>query len=378
MKIAIFTDTFTPDVNGCARTLKRYTDYLEKNGMPYKVFAPESTHETQFSSRIRRFTSMPFFLYPECRIALPNLIKMKSELREFHPDLIHIATPFNIGLAGLKLAKKWNIPVVGSYHTDFDQYLSYYDLQMFSKLLWKYMLWFHKDFRKVFVPSRKTFMQLKAKQFRNLSIWKRGVDCSQFSPAHQTEHIRRRYGIKETYILSYVGRLAPEKDLETLLKIASHPALKDDVHWLIAGDGPLKKELEKRAPLNMTFAGYVKGEELASIYASSDLFVFPSPTETFGNSALEALACGTPVIGADSGGLKDFIQNGRNGFLSEPRNPEAFTANILRVLSNPSLKKRMAYEARSYALTQSWDVIFDNLLSECKSVLADLSAEKPA
>jgi len=128
----------------------------------------------------------------------------------------------------------------------------------------------------------------------------------------------------------------------------------------------------------MTFAGYVKGEELASIYASSDLFVFPSPTETFGNSALEALACGTPVIGADSGGLKDFIQNGRNGFLSEPRNPEAFTANILRVLSNPSLKKRMAYEARSYALTQSWDVIFDNLLSECKSVLADLSAEKPA
>ncbi|MDE1454672.1 glycosyltransferase family 1 protein, partial [Bacillus paralicheniformis] len=255
---------------------------------------------------------------------------------------------------------------------------SYYDLQMFSKLLWKYMHWFHKDFRKIFVPSRETFMQLKAKQFRNLSIWKRGVDCSLFSPAHQTEHIRKRYGIKETYILSYVGRLAPEKDLETLLKIASHPNLKDGVHWLIAGDGPLKKELEKRAPLNMTFAGYVKGEELASIYASSDLFVFPSPTETFGNSALEALACGTPVIGADSGGLKDFIQNGRNGFLSEPGNPDAFTENILRVLSNVPLKKRMSYDARSYALTQSWEVIFDNLFSECERVLADLSAEKPA
>ncbi|KAA6481628.1 glycosyltransferase family 4 protein [Bacillus swezeyi] len=378
MRIAIFTDTFTPDVNGCARTLKRYTDYLENKGIPFKVFAPESTHETQFSSHIRRFTSLPFFLYPECRMALPNLIQMKSELRAFHPDLIHIATPFNIGLAGLKLAKKWNIPIVGSYHTDFDQYLSYYDLQMFSRFLWKYMHWFHKSFQKIFVPSHETLKQLQAKQFRNLSIWKRGVDGSLFNPSFTSEQVRIRYGIKETYILSYVGRLAPEKDLETLLKIANHPSLKKDVHWLIAGDGPLKKELEKQAPDNMTFAGYLKGEDLSRIYASSDLFVFPSPTETFGNSALEALASGTPVIGADSGGLKDFIRNGKNGYLAEPKNPEAFAQHILHILLHASLKKRMAQEARSYALTQSWEAIFENLLAECESVLAKCSRERPA
>ncbi|MCY8089829.1 glycosyltransferase family 1 protein [Bacillus sonorensis] len=378
MKIAIFTDTFTPDVNGCAGTLKKYTDYLEARGIPFKVFAPESTHETQFSSSIRRFTSLPFFLYPECRLALPNLLKMKSELHTFHPDLIHIATPFNIGLAGLKYAKKQNIPIVGSYHTDFDQYLAYYDLHMFSKLLWKYMHWFYKPFQKIFVPSNETLWQLKAKQFKNLSIWKRGVDCSLFHPDFRSGKVREQYGIKEKYLLSYVGRLAPEKDLETLLKIADHPALQKDVHWLIAGDGPLKKELEKRAPVNMTFAGYVKGKELSSIYASSDLFVFPSPTETFGNAGLEALACGTPVIGADAGGLKDFIQNGRTGFLAEPKNPEAFASHVLHVLSNASLKQRMEHEARSYALTQSWDAIFDNLLAGCEEVLADYPREKPA
>ncbi|ATH92862.1 glycosyltransferase family 4 protein [Bacillus glycinifermentans] len=378
MKVAIFTDTFTPDVNGCARTLKRYTDFLEKKGIPYKVFAPESTHETQFSSSIRRFASLPFFLYPECRLALPNLIQMKAELREFRPDLIHIATPFNIGLAGLKYAKKSNIPVVGSYHTDFDQYLAYYDLHMFSKLLWKYMHWFHKSFQKIFVPSHETLRQLKMRQFRNLSIWKRGVDCCLFNPAFRTEKVREQYGIKERYLLSYVGRLAPEKDLETLLMTADHPSLQKDVHWLIAGDGPFKKELEKRAPANMTFAGYVKGEELSSIYASSDLFVFPSPTETFGNAALEALACGTPVVGADSGGLKDFIQHGKNGFLAEPKNPEAFAAHILEILSNDGLKKQMGEEARSYALAQSWDAIFERLLSECEGVLAECSGERTA
>ncbi|SCA87423.1 sugar transferase, glycosyl transferase family 4 [Bacillus glycinifermentans] len=128
----------------------------------------------------------------------------------------------------------------------------------------------------------------------------------------------------------------------------------------------------------MTFAGYVKGEELTSIYASSDLFVFPSPTETFGNAALEALACGTPVVGADSGGLKDFIQHGKNGFLAEPKNPEAFAAYILKILSNDGLKKRMGEEARSYALTQSWDAIFERLLSECEGVLAECSGERTA
>ncbi|MTH54474.1 glycosyltransferase [Bacillus mangrovi] len=371
MKIALFTDTYAPDVNGVARTLKRFTDYLEANGHEYRVFAPESTKESLFSSHIHRFASFPFFLYPECRVAWPNMIQVKGELQKFKPDLVHIATPFNIGLCGMHYAKKLNIPIVGSYHTDFDQYLDYYDLQFFSKLLWKYMHWFHKPFKKLFVPSPSTLEQLDKQGFQNLKIWGRGVDCSMFTPNLEGFDAHKTYNIKEPFILSYAGRLAPEKDIETLIKTAeSLPArLKEKVHFLIVGDGPSKADMMKQAPDNMTFAGYLSGRDLAKIYASSDLFVFPSPTETFGNVVLEALACGTPVVGANSGGVKNIVAEGKNGLLCEPRNPDAFVAAIDSLLENHSLREHMSRQARAYALTQTWDQIFSGLVQDYKEVL---------
>ncbi|MFV2048199.1 glycosyltransferase family 4 protein [Metabacillus sp. YM-086] len=373
MRIAIFTDTFAPDVNGVARTLKRFTDYLEHNGYEFRVFAPESTNESLFSSHIHRFTSLPFFLYPECRLALPNMLHVKSELQKFKPDLIHVATPFNIGLCGLHYAKKLNIPLVGSYHTDFDQYLEYYDFQFLSKFLWKYMHWFHKPLRKIFVPSKETLEQLKRKGFSNLHIWGRGVECQLFHPNYPSEEIRHKYRIKEKYILSYVGRLAPEKDIETLMNITqSLPQnMKNHIHWLIVGDGPSKEDMQKKAPENMTFAGYLNGVDLAKVYAASDLFVFPSPTETFGNVVLEALASGTPVIGANSGGVKNIFKENQTGHLCEPRNVEQFTNAIIHLLTNHSLKTQMGKEARQYALSQTWDQIFEGLLTEYEDALIE-------
>lgn len=380
MKIAIFTDTFAPDVNGVARTLKRFTDYLEVNGHEFIVFAPESTKESRFSSHIHRFTSMPFFLYPECRLALPNMIQVKSKLQRFKPDLIHVATPFNIGLCGIHYAKKLNIPLVGSYHTDFDQYLSYYDLQIFSKILWKYMHWFHRSFEKIFVPSQETLKQLQKQKFKNLHIWGRGVDCSLFHPHYSNDELFKKYHIKEKFLLSYVGRLAPEKDIDTLLQISHElpKELQHNIHWLIVGDGPYKEEMMKKAPINMTFAGYLTGETLAKVYANSHLFIFPSPTETFGNVVLEAHAAGTPVIGANSGGVKNIIQQGRTGYLCEPKNIEQFSNAIITLLTNPSLQLQMSDQARKYALTQSWNAIFDNLLDEYEEVIENIEIERYA
>lgn len=373
MRIAIFTDTFAPDVNGVARTLKRFTDYLDKIGYEYRVFAPESTSESLFSSHIHRFTSLPFFLYPECRLALPNMLHVKAELQRFKPDLIHVATPFNIGLCGLHYAKKLNIPIVGSYHTDFDQYLKYYDLQFLSKVLWKYMHWFHKPLRKIFVPSIETLDQLKRKGFANLRIWGRGVDCALFHPNYSQQHIRDKYQIKEKFILTYVGRLAPEKDIETLMNVSLHlpSELNKHIHWIIVGDGPSKEEMMTNAPENMTFAGYLSGESLAEIYSSSDLFVFPSPTETFGNVVLEALASGTPAICANSGGVKNIIKDGITGILCEPQNSNQFQNAIIHLLSNHILRKHMSEEARKYALSQTWNSIFDELLKEYKDAISE-------
>ncbi|MDQ0160958.1 glycosyltransferase family 4 protein [Aeribacillus alveayuensis] len=373
MKVAIFTDTFFPDVNGVARTLKRFTHHLQERGHQFRIFAPESTNDHLFSNHIYRFTSLPFFLYPECRLALPNMLQVKAELLRFQPDIIHIATPFNVGLCGLHYAKKLNIPLVGSYHTDFDQYLEYYDLQIFAKLLWKYMHWFYRPFRKIFVPSHFTLEQLKRHGFANMSIWSRGVDCKLFHPHYDKLEVRQKYGINEKYILSYVGRIAPEKDIETLLNIINQLPndIARNVRWLIVGDGPLMTYMKEKASENVTFTGYLNGTELAKIYSTSDIFVFPSPTETFGNVVLEAIASGTPVIGANSGGVKNIIQHGKTGILCEPKNTEQFIDRITDLLTHHSMRIQMGHEARNYSLSQTWEQILDRLIKEYEEVIHD-------
>jgi glycosyltransferase involved in cell wall biosynthesis len=371
MRIALFTDTFVPEVNGVARTLKRFTDFLEKKQIEYKVFAPETPDKDLFVAHIHRFTSFRFFLYPECRVALPNIMQIKEELQRFKPHLIHVATPFNMGLCGLHFAKKLQIPIVGSYHTDFDQYLHYYDLQFLSKLLWRYMHWFHRPLQKIFVPSQTTLEQLKRHGFTNLHIWPRGVDCSLFHPHYNKQEIRQKYQIHEKYLFVYVGRIAAEKDVHLLPQIAKQlpESVKNDVHWLIVGDGPLKEKLQQAAPNNMTFVGYLHGEELAKTYAAADIFVFPSATETFGNVVLEALASGTPVIGANSGGVKNIVEHGKFGYLCERGNTEHFVQAILHCLSSEAKIKQMGFDGRAYALTQNWDSVFEELLAQYEEVI---------
>ena len=364
MRVAIFTDTFYPDINGVSRTLTYFTKYLESQGIVYKVFAPDSRSGEYVSEHIRRFKSFSLFLYPECRFAFPNVRTIKSELEAFAPDIIHIATPFNMGLCGLYLSKKLNIPAVGSYHTNFDHYLKFYNLSFLSASLWKYMKWFHKPLKKVFVPSYETIWQLKRRGFRNTVLCPAGVDCTLYHPGHDQDSVRQKYGLSKRFTLSFVGRLAPEKDVHTLMAIAnSIPAdLNEQIEWLIIGDGPLRKELEEKSPANMKFTGYLTGTELAEAYSVSDVFVFPSPTETFGMVVLEALASGTPAVTANSGGVKNIIKTGKTGFTCEPGNSANFTEAIVHLLKNDRLRKRFQGEARMYALEQSWDAIFEEML----------------
>ncbi|MBT2759116.1 glycosyltransferase family 1 protein [Mesobacillus foraminis] len=364
MKIAFFTDTFYPDINGVARTLKRFTDYLENRNLDVKVFAPGGDSNEYVSNHIHYFKSLPFFLYPECRMAFPSPASIREELLSFAPDLIHVATPFNLGLYGVYYANKFNIPLVGSYHTNFDHYLQFYDLQVLTKYLWKYMNWFHRPFKKLFVPSLDTLDKLKRHGFTNLEIWPRGVDADLFHPHYDKSAVRKKYQITKKYVLLYVGRLAPEKDIKTLLGIAESmpPYLADNIQWIIAGDGPLRQQLQNEAPENMTFTGYLKGEQLAELYSAADLFIFPSPTETFGNVVLESLASGTPVICANAGGVKHIVQDNRTGYLCEAGNGQDFTSSIVNLIRNKNLRRQMGTEGRNYALSQKWDAIFESLL----------------
>lgn len=373
MKLALFTDTYFPEVNGVSRTLGRFTSYMDRYSVDYKLFAPDSNEGVDlFSSNIHRFTSTKFFLYPECRMALPKLGMIRKQLQGFDPDLVHIATPFNIGLSGLHYGKKLNIPMVASYHTNFDDYLKHYHLEWLSPFIWKYLLWFHQPFSSIFVPSNETRVRLVEKGFDNLKLWRRGVDCNQFTPANKTNAIRDRFRIKEKYIFLFVSRLAPEKNLETLKNIILKlpEEIKSESHWLIVGDGPSLLKFKEELPHNVTCTGYKQGIELSELYATADMFVFPSATETFGNVALEALASGTPVIAANAGGLSEVVSNNRNGILCSPYVESEYIYAIKRLLDDPTERLMMGYEGRRYALTQSWEAIFGKLLEDYETTIA--------
>ncbi|MDG4656449.1 glycosyltransferase family 1 protein [Ectobacillus antri] len=371
MKIAIFTDTFTPQVNGVAKTLERFTRYLAQQNIEYYVFAPENPAEEHVMTNVKKLKSIPLALYPECRLAIPNPIRLKRELLQFKPDIIHVATPFNMGLCGMYYAKKLNIPLVGSYHTDFDAYLQYYKMEFFSNMLWNYLKWFHSSLQKTFVPSLETLKQLKRKGFCDLHIWSRGVDCNLYHPHYDSNIVRERYDIKEEHIICWVGRIAPEKDIETLTHIINKLHIKraNSIHWLLVGDGPASADLKEACTENVTFTGYLKGEDLAAIYATSSLMVFPSSTETFGNVVLESLACGTPVIGADAGGVKNIITHGKNGMLCFPKQADLFINAIETLLDDYNLRQEMRQHAQEYALSQSWDSIFANLLKHYEDAI---------
>lgn len=367
MRVALFTDTFLPDVNGVAKTLGRWVRFLEARGAEVKVFAPQSpSAEVTDQLMVERFYSIPFLLYPECRMAIPNPVNLRRTLKAFSPDLIHVATPFNLGLLGLHYAKKHHVPLVASYHTHFDQYLTYYKLQWMEPMLWRYMLWFHQECRKIYVPSESTREHLKERGLHNLEIWSRGVEVSRFHPFVDRNEVLRACNIDPSkFVLLYVGRLALEKSVDVLLQ--AFDGLKDEIrrhmHLVIAGDGPLltpwKEQYEGRTDL--TFTGFKQGKELSDLYAAADAFVFPSATETFGNVVLEAMASGTAVIGAAAGGVKDNVVHGKTGLLCAPGDAADFTRAIELLYSDELYRQELAREGRSYSLRQSWDHIFGEL-----------------
>lgn len=377
LKVALFTDTFLPDVNGVAKTLGRWVRYLESQGATCRVFAPHSDSGmgTDYSnSMVERFYSIPFLLYPECKLAIPNPITINKTLMEFQPDIIHCATPFNLGLYGLHYAKKHKIPFVASYHTHFDQYLQYYKIQWVEGMLWRYLGWFHQTCRRIYVPSNSTLQYLEERGFQNLEVWSRGVDVSRFHPDVDREAVLKRIGADPSkFQLLYVGRLAPEKSVDVLLEAYERlpDRIKDETQLILAGDGPLFKELAEtyRDCADMKFLGFVQGQELSELYAAADLFVFPSATETFGNVVLESMASGTPVIGAAAGGVSDTVRHMQNGWLCPVGDAEAFAEAIEALYDNPALRSGFSHAGREYSLHQSWDSIFSRLMDSYWQVI---------
>lgn len=373
MRIAYFTDTFLPQVNGVTNTLGKLDAYLDRNSIHHMFFAPEypETYQDENPSKFKRFKSVSLPIYKECRLSIPLYSPLSQIVDKFNPDLIHLVTPLGIGWMGLKYAREKGIPLVSSFHTNFDAYLKYYKLEYLDDTLWNYFKWFHNFSGINFCPSNDTMKVLDDKGIRNTRIWSRGIDVEKFNPDLKNISIRQKFDAMDKIMFLYVGRVAAEKDLDILLECMNNinGLCPGKACFIITGDGPYAGHMKKNSPVNTHFTGYLKGKDLAEIYASSDVFMFPSSTETFGNVVLEAMASGLPVIAADAGGVKDSISPDSDGFLCKPRSAASFTKAMVKFIRNPGLASSMGASARQHTMNKSWDNIFDSLLDDYQDIV---------
>ena len=373
MRIAYFTDTYLPQINGVTNTLKKLGDYLNDRDIKHMFFAPHFNEKfiSSDNSPVARFKSISLPFYPECRLAIPSYAKLCRVADKFKPDIIHLTDPLGIDLAGLRYGRDRGIPIVSSFHTNFDVYLKNYNMEYLEGVVWGLFKWFHGFSELNFCPSHDTLQVLEDKGIENLRIWSRGIDTSTFSPNYKDMNIRYRLKAEDKIIFLYVGRLAAEKDLDILMESIgivnfSHS---DKVQFVFVGDGPYAKQMKERSFDNVKFTGYLKGRELSAMYASCDVFVFPSGTETFGNVVLEAMASGLPVIAVNSGGVKDNVKNGYNGLMCPPRDATSLAGAIIKLAEDKQFIESLAANAREHAATKSWSYIFDQLVSDYSSVL---------
>ena len=357
MKIAFFTETFLPKVDGIVTRLTKTIEYLVKNGDEVIVFCPEGCPTEHKGAKVVGVAAMPLPLYPELKLGLPGPA-VSDALEEFKPDLIHVVNPAVLGLGGIWLAKTNNIPLIASYHTHLPKYLEHYGMGMLEPLLWELLKAAHNQALLNLCTSTAMVSELESKGIKRTALWQRGVDTESFKPEFRNQQMRAKLLGKyddTNSLLIYVGRLSAEKQIERI-----KPVLEEIPNACLAlvGDGPYRNQLEKIFENTKTnFIGYLSGKELASAYASGDIFLFPSSTETLGLVLLEAMAAGCPVIGANKGGIPDIINDGINGCLYNPDLEDNGESSLIeatkRILENKEKKEKMRIAAREEA--EKWD-----------------------
>ena len=372
LRLALFTDTFAPQVNGVTRTLERLVSAVESRGGAVHIETVE-VPEAAFDPRIHRSGSIPFWAYPQLRIAAPSARRAAERIAHFGPTLVHATTPFGVGLAGRAAARELGIPLVTSYHTSFSAYLAHYGLQTLDRVAWPFLRWFHNSGRRTFVPSRVVAQELAGQGFEALRIWSRGVDPSRFAPRFRSAAMRARMGATEgTFVVAYVGRLAPEKGIDTAMEamrlvLARHPGR---VRFVLAGDGPAEARCRAMAPEGTWFAGALSGEELSAFFASADAFLFPSTTETFGNVVLEAMAAGLPVIAPDAGATTEFAHE-RTALTVPGGDAHAMAGRVEWLLRDTMLRHTLRSAGLAEAAGRTWDAVWDRLVGDYR-VAAEL------
>lgn len=354
MRIALFTETFLPKVDGIVTRLRHTVDYLQRLGDQVLVFAPEGGLREYRGAKIEGIPGFPLPLYPELKLAIPRPT-IRQSLELFQPDLIHVVNPAVLGLAGLYYAKTLDIPLLASYHTHLPKYLQHYGLGMLEGFLWELLKAGHNQAQLNLCTSSAMQEELSSHGIERVKVWQRGVDTEMFRPQPVNRAMRDRLtqGHPDDPLLLYVGRLGAEKEIDRI-----RPVLEaiPNARLALVGDGPHRQELMRFfAGTNTNFVGYLMGEDLATAYASADAFVFPSSTETLGLVLLEAMAAGCPVVAAGSGGITDIVEDGVNGFLFDPRDERGAIAATQRLLASTEVRETLRQNARREAERWGWE-----------------------
>lgn len=356
MKVLFITDTFVPKIDGIVTTVSQTIKQLTKSGHEVMIFAPDGGFDEYEGARVVGMKGKPFRLYPDLKLSYPRA-SMRKVIQDFDPDVLHVVEPALLGIAGLYYAGgrtggSLGLPLVTSYHTDLPKYIRHFKLGFMAPVVWSIMRVRHNRGTINLCTSHAMMTELAEHGIERLRLWPGGVDVDLFQPEKRSAEMRARLsgGHPDAPLLLYVGRVSAEKEIERLKPmLESIPGAR----LAIVGDGPVHKELEEVFKgMPVYFAGFLRGEELAAAYASSDVMVMPSRTETLGLVVLEAMCSGVPVVGANAGGIPEMIRNGVDGFLFD-NEAEAITA-IRRLLDAPQERKQVGELARASALEHGW------------------------
>lgn len=379
LRIAVVTETYPPEVNGVALTIACFIRGLVARQHDVQLIRPrqkagvDAADVGRLSEVLMR--GLPIPRYPDLRMGMPAknaLIRLWTRQR---PDLVHIVTEGPLGWSALQAAKRLKLPVTSDFRTNFHAYSRHYGMGWLSKPIFLYLRKFHNRTDCTMVPTLDMKRELEAAGFHNVAVVARGVDTRRFDPARRSEALRASWGAKpEDRVALGVGRLAPEKNLSAMIAAFSAMRAADaNIRLVLVGDGPARDDVARRCPA-AHLAGMRTGDDLAAHYASADLFLFPSLTETYGNVTPEAMASGLPVVAYDYAAASQLIRHGENGMLASLDQSDEFTRHAVWLATHPAAARALGEAARRTACENDWDRIVAQLEGVFASVLAGHSA----
>lgn len=378
LRVAMVTETYPPEINGVAMTMGRIVSGLQARGHTVQLIRPrqhagdQPAAEPRFEEVLQRGVPIP--RYDALKLGLPAKQALLRLWATRRPDIVHIVTEGPLGWSALAAASKLKLPVATDFHTNFHSYSAHYGVGWLKTPITAYLRKFHNKALRTLVPTASLEQELHALGFRNLQVVARGVDTALFNPAQRSPALRQQWGARENDLVAlYVGRLAPEKNLPLVMR--AYAEMRKTQPWMrlvIVGDGPERSRLERENP-GLIFAGMRTGGDLAAHYASADVFLFPSMTETYGNVTVEAMASGLAVVAYDYAAAQQHIRHAVNGVLAPFGAADEFVGIAAALAGDAARARLLGERARATTGKLDWSCI----VAEFEQALLGLADDMP-